>query len=138
YDYWQYTAQGISYYLTFQAKEDDTGYQAIQILAGEELNTDYYPYEGGFQGTFDGSKIAYAALFEHGKNGDANKNYFDYHFPAGKNTVPFQDSSNRKSTLTVSKYGNDQSGEFLVFPVNTENITAGFGASGEKSDTWYT
>lgn len=31
-DYWTHTAQSLRYYVTFQAKEEESGYQAIQIL----------------------------------------------------------------------------------------------------------
>ena len=45
-DYWTHTAQSLRYYVTFQAKEEESGYQAIQILPGDALDLGIYPDSG--------------------------------------------------------------------------------------------
>ena len=128
--YWQHTAESIRYYLTFDAWESDKGYQAIQIVPGTQLDTTIYPYQSGIQGEIDKSKVLYAALFEHGKS-DLSKTPLSYRFP---DDGSFPSAS---STLTLSLYHSGQSGAYVAFPVDVKNITAGFGASGDDGDLWW-
>lgn len=132
--YWQYTAQSLLYSISFDACEVESGYQAIQILAGNTLDTRVYPYGDSLKGTIDNTDVQYAALFEHGK-GKKNTSYFSYYFPCtDQNDAKFPDAS----TLTENLFASGQSGNAIVFPVDTTRITTGFGASGEGSDKWKT
>ncbi len=131
YDYWQYTAQSLRYYLSFTAWEEEKGYQSIQILPGTTLDTSLYPYDNNFKGSIDVSRVLYAAMFEHGKT-DLSKNPVNYRFPVDKENFPAD------STLTKYLYHSGQSGNYLIFPLDTQHITAGFGGSGEDSDKWWT
>lgn len=129
--YWQYTAQSLLYSISFDACEVESGYQAIQILAGNTLDTRVYPYEGSLRGTIDNTDVQYAALFEHGKD-KKNTSYLSYCFPCASGNFPSD------STLKATLYHSGQSGNTIAFPVTTAQITTGFGASGEGSDKWKT
>jgi uncharacterized repeat protein (TIGR02543 family) len=138
-DYWKNTAQSIRYYITFDAKEQESGYQAIQILAGTTLDTRLYPYDDAFVGTISSTNVQYAALFEHGKD-KKNTNWLSYRFPVDANDTAAGNFPS-DSTLTKSLYHSSQSGQsklYVTFPLDTTYITAGFGACGKDSDKWYT
>lgn len=77
--YWTNTAQNLYYYLTFDAKEENSGYQAVQITPGNALDTAMYPYTDELEGSLTTSY--YMALFEHGKSGGANGSWLPYTFP---------------------------------------------------------
>lgn len=126
-DYLLDTADSLYYWVTFTAWEEDSGYQAIQILAGNTLDTNIYPNEGNLNGTL--TTAQYVALFEHRGSG-ANSTSSEYSFPTASLT--------NGSTLTKYQYAGGQSGSSIRFDVNTSQITVGFGASGEDSDNWYT
>lgn len=134
-EYWRHTAQSLHYYLTFQAQEVNDGYQAIQLLSGNALDTRVYPYKGNikFQDniSLDASSVYYIALFEHGKSGKEDA-WYSYSFPTAGTGFPGD------SKLTVSRYRSGQAGSFLTFPLDTASITAGFGASGSGNDKWNT
>lgn len=121
------TADSLSYWVTFTAWEEDSGYQAIQIIAGNTLDTNIYPNEGSLIGNL--TTAQYAALFEHRGSG-ANSTPSEYRFPTASLT--------NDSKLTKYQYASGQSGSSIRFDVNTSQITVGFGASGENSDNWYT
>ena len=128
--YMQAVSDEIRYYVTFEAKEAESGYQAIQIVPGTSTDTALYPYDDKFEGAFStATPVGYAALFEHGKS-DKNTNYISYHFPAG--TFPSE------SNLTKEVWKGTDTGDYIAFAVDTEQITTSYGACGDKSDAWYT
>lgn len=126
-DYFLDTADSIYYWVIFTAWEEDSGYQALQIHAGNTLDTNIYPNESKLNGTL--TTAQYVALFEHRGSG-ANSTPSEYSFPTASLT--------NGSNLTKYQYASGQSGSSIRFDVNTSQITVGFGASGENSDNWYT
>ena len=137
--YVQAVSSEIRFYVTFEAREEDTGYQAVQIVPGDKTDTSIYPYEGSLNGdsySFS-TPVGYTALFEHGKTGDANTSWYSYRFPVAadaKDTI----GSGKNSTLTAVKWKGDDTGDYIAFDVDTQQVTVSYGASGSKSDTWYT
>ena len=129
--YVQSVSQEIRYYVTFDAKEGESGYQAVQIVPGGQTDTAIYPYEGNLKGSYSSSTSAgYTALFEHG--GDKkNTNSLSYRFPAG---TPFTSGS----TLRAQIWQGNSTENYIAFPVTTEQVTTSYGASGSGSDKWYT
>ena len=125
-DYLLNTADSLYYWVTFTAWEEDSGYQAIQIIAGDTLDTNIYPEDHDLNGTL--TTAQYVALFEHRGSG-ANATSSNYSFPT---------TSLTGSTLTHHQYASGQSGSSIRFDVGTSQITVGFGASGDDSDNWYT
>lgn len=133
-DYWTHTAQSLRYHVTFQAKEEESGYQAIQILPGDALDLGIYPdsgkllYNSGIS-SIDQTGMYYVALFEHGKNKKVT-DWYDYSFPASGFSI--------NSTMTDYHYRSGQSGDALFLPLDTEQVTVGFSACGSGSDKWAT
>lgn len=137
-DYWTHTAQSLRYYVTFQAKEEASGYQAIQILPGSTLDLGIYPEEVKKKGkllynsgisSIDQTRMYYVALFEHGKDKKVT-DWYDYSFPASSFSI--------NSTMTDYHYRSGQSGDALFLPLDTEQVTVGFSACGSGSDKWAT
>ncbi len=131
-NYWRNTATGLSYYMQVKIKEENAGYQHIQITPGGSINTNFYPYDGeykGFTNFNDMNPAAYAMTLEHGGAGSANKNYAAYCFPSGAGTTA------RKPTNEYIKNGFGNS-TALVFPVTQDKIAVGYSASGSGGDKW--
>ena len=137
-DYWTHTAQSLRYHVTFPAQEEESGYQAIQILPGSTLDLGIYPEEVDDKGkllynsgisSIDQTGMYYVALFEHGKNKKVT-DWYDYSFPASGFSI--------NSTMTDYHYRSGQSGDALFLPLDTEQVTVGFSACGDGSDKWYT
>ncbi len=134
--YMQTVSSEIRYYVTFEAKEKDSGYQAIQIVPGNETDTSIYPYDengGALYGADawpDGEGVGYTALFEHGGS-KKNTNYLSYRFPA---PTPFTSGS----TLKKEVWKGRDTGDYIAFPVTTDKITTSYGACGDNNDKWYT
>lgn len=132
-DYWKNTATGLLYCMQVQIKEEEDGYQHIQITPGSSINTEFYPYKGdykGFTNFNDMNPAAYAMTLEHGGSKKL-RNYLTYTFPS---QVP--NTGNPRSTTNEyvkSGYG-DNTG--LIFPVTQEKISIGYSASGTGSDKW--
>ena len=124
-NYYHNTAQSIQYRLQFTMKEENSGYQHIQITPGTALDLSYYPYDGGWKGTR--STMLYAVKYEHLGSG-ANTSWETYGFPSGWNTTP---------TALSEENWSGGSG-CVLFPITTEVITDGFGASGSAGDKWHT
>lgn len=131
--YVQNVAENIRFYVTFEAKEQDSGYQAVQIVPGSVTDTSIYPYDkngGKLEGSYSVStSVGYTALFEHGGS-SKDTNWYSYHFPAG--TLPNQ------SSLTQEAWQGTDTGDYIAFPVNTDQVTVSYGACGDNSDKWYT
>ena len=131
--YVQNVAENIRFYVTFEAKEQDSGYQAVQIVPGSVTDTSIYPYDkngGKLEGSYSVStSVGYTALFEHGGS-SKDTNWYSYHFPAG--TLPNQ------SSLTQEVWKGNDTGDYIAFPVNTDQVTVSYGACGDNSDKWYT
>ncbi len=131
--YVQNVAENIRFYVTFEAKEQDSGYQAVQIVPGSVTDTSIYPYDkngGKLEGSYSVStSVGYTALFEHGGS-SKDTNWYSYHFPAG--TLPNQ------SSLTQEAWQGTDTGDYIAFPITTDKITVSYGACGDNSDKWYT
>ena len=87
-DYWKNTATGLSYYMQVKIREEEDGYQHIQITPGADINTSFYPEKGkykGFRNFDDMTPAAYAMTLEHG-GGKKNTTYAYYSFPSGANS----------------------------------------------------
>ena len=128
-EYYQKTADYLKYWVTFQAKEEEDGYQAIQICDGDKIYSGLTHTENKL-GELQNPAV-YAAVFEHGGSKE-NTNYKSYSFPSDKNTW-----STDGSDLSTYKYGAEQSGSYLKFAPTTKTITIGFKADGSKQDDWF-
>ena len=132
--YLQAVSQEIRFYVTFDACEQDSGYQAVQIVPGDKTDTSIYPYDkngGKLQGSYsDSTTIGYTALFEHGGS-SKNTSYLSYRFPA---QTPFTSGS----TLTAEQWQGTDTGDYVAFPVNTDQVTVSYGACGDNNDKWKT
>lgn len=122
-NYWTKTAQNIYYYLTFDAKEGESGYQAVQIAPGTTLDTSAYPYQGELKGSL--SCAYYMALFEHGGQGKQT-NWDSHRLP--------RSSGNTVTKVDESHVQND----YVYFDIGQTDMLVGYGASGDGGDTWYT
>lgn len=133
--YMQAVSQEIQFYVTFQAKEQDSGYQAVQIVPGSTTDTSIYPYDGS-TGKLNGADawsqlegVGYTVLFEHGGS-SKNTDYLSYHFPAG--IFP------NESKLTQEAWRGQDTGDYIAFPVTTDQVTVSYGACGDDNDKWQT
>lgn len=121
--YWTNTAQNLYYYITFDAKEYEAGYQALQIAPGTSLDVTAYPYQSSLDGSL--YNAYYMLLFEHGGNGKQTT--------WGAHTIP------RSSDYTdVRKNASHMEGNYVRFDVAEQNISIGYGACGSGSDKWAT
>ena len=138
--YMQSVSQEIRYYVTFEARESESGYQAVQIVPGSQTDTSVYPYEGNLNGSYSSSTaVGYTALFEHGGT-TKDTSWASYRFPvnAAANNVIATTKNSKDSKLTQEKWAGDDTGNYIAFPVTTDQVTTSYGASGESSDKWYT
>ena len=136
-DYWKNTATGLSYYMQVQIKEEEPGYQHIQITPGADINTKFYPTKGKYRGfnNFDEmDPAAYAMTLEHGGSKGTTTRYALYSFPPDANSGTLQNA--RKPTNEYTKSGFSDGTGGLRFPVTLENISIGYSASGDLSDKW--
>lgn len=126
-DYWMNTADAVKFQLQFSAREEDDGYQHIQITPGQSLDLKIHPNDGDWQGT--PSTTLYVATFKHG--GDKkNTSYATYYFPKA--------SGSNSNTLTETFYGTKDSEQYVRLPVATEYVSVGYSGSGSGSDEWLT
>ncbi|MBM6829299.1 InlB B-repeat-containing protein [Anaerotignum lactatifermentans] len=127
-DYMKAVAQNVQYKVSFQAKEVNDGYQHIQIVPGSGIDLGYYPYQGSWNGTM--TTVVYAATFEHGGS-TKNTSYAAYTFPNANGSVP---------NLKQEKWKDDSNNGngCVLLPVDTTQLTVGFGASGDDKDEWTT
>ncbi len=125
-DYWKKTATGLSYYMKVDIREVADGYQHIQITPGASINTKFYPESGGYKNLDNMSPTVYAVTMTHGGNG-TNTTYATYYFP-----------SKSGSTARTPKEEHVKSGDnsALIFPVEQNEISIGYSASGTGSDKW--
>ena len=128
-NYWAETADNVAlhYWVTFDAWEDQDGYQAIQILAGETLDTGLAPESGGWKGNINNTSVQYAAIWEHGE-GKKLSTPASYRFPAYEGV----------SELNERYHDGQQRTNYVTFPADTTHITTGLGASGSGHDRWKT
>ena len=132
-EYCQGTADYLKYWVTFQACEEEDGYQAIQICAGSEIDTGLsHDNDGNIGNVNDAGRTAvYAASFMHGGDG-RNTSYAEYTFPTDSAAT-----WNNGSGLSSYSYKDGQSGNFIAFDFDIETITLGFKASGKDQDDWF-
>ncbi|MCM1088850.1 MAG: InlB B-repeat-containing protein, partial [Muribaculaceae bacterium] len=126
-NYWTNTAENLYYQLTFQAREENEGYQIIQITPGAALDTKIYPYKGDIKG--ERSTTYYVAQFDHEGSGN-DKYYCSY-------TFPYTSASARKPDNVVQDDSRIKD-NCVVFDITQENMVVGYGASGSNSDKWVT
>ena len=128
-EYYLETANYLKYWVTFEAAEEEDGYQAIQICQGNDIYTGL-THNNGTLGDLQEPAV-YAAVFEHGES-NRDTSYKAYLFPSNKSTW-----STSGSDLSTYKYGTEQSGSYLKFAPTTETITLGFKADGNQQDDWF-
>ena len=133
-NYWANTSVNVTdtdpvirYWVTFDAWEENSGYQAIQILAGQTLDTRLNPESGGWNGSINSTNVQYAAIWEHGGTG-SQSSHTSYRFPADSGVTGLQASYHS---------GQDRT-NYVSFPAETTHITTGLGASGSGGDRWVT
>ncbi len=141
--YVQAVAKNIRFYVTFDAKEAESGYQAIQIVPGAETDISIYPYDDGggkLKGDYsDSTSVGYTALFEHGGT-TKDTSWASYRFPVNANAKDTIATTSNKndSKLTQEAWKGNDTGDYIAFPVNTDQVTVSYGACGDNSDKWYT
>ena len=141
--YVQAVSSEIQFYVTFEAKEEEKGYQAVQIVPGSQTDIGVYPYDSGndkLKGSYSESTLfGYTGLFEHG--GTTNDDsWASYRFPvnAASGTEIATTGNSNKSKLTQEKWMGPATKNYIAFPVATEQVTVSYGACGDDGDTWYT
>ena len=140
--YLTYIRAQLRFFVDFEAKEKDDGYQYIQILVDQTTNCDSDAGDGD-PGTLNLS--TYMAGFEH-EHGKANKNYAYYSFPyleSGNTystiTTPWSDHGNTVGNLVKQKFADNSraSDGRIIIPTDFNTLGLRFNASGSGSDTWY-
>ncbi|MBR5668441.1 MAG: InlB B-repeat-containing protein, partial [Spirochaetales bacterium] len=140
--YLQFLNASLRMTLTFQAAEEDDGYQHVQILVNYTGNPD----EGSGNdnpGTMENS--TYMACFVH-QGGSTNKTYASYSFPVqsagdscGTVATPWSSLGNSIGELRQQyfKSGSRATDGRLILPLNLTALRICFDASGKNDDTWY-
>lgn len=151
-DYWRSVADDISYYFTMRIREQESGYQNIQAAVGGSIDTSFYPFEGDYRDNtsdqtfyekygsdpfkaldnYPNGSAFYATLFEHGGSKNTST-WDDYAFPFQAD--PNQPDDGRREYTKTGFYDGQQ--DHFSLPADTEQVTLGFGASGNGSDKWY-
>ena len=135
-DYWRNTASAFKYYMSLDIKEVESGYQHIQVASGNSMDLSFYPKTGAYRDSSTNDVISnlnnytavYAMTLEHGGN-SKDTSYKSYSFPSQAATTA------RTPTTEFIKEGKGDK-KALLFPVDTKNITVGYGGSGSGSDKW--
>ena len=135
-DYWRNTASAFKYYMSLDIKEVESGYQHIQVASGNSMDLSFYPKTGAYRDSSTSKVISdlnnytavYAMTLEHGGN-SKDTSYKSYSFPSQAATTA------RTPTTEFIKAGKGDK-KALLFPVDTKNITVGYGGSGSGSDKW--
>ena len=135
-DYWRNTASAFKYYMSLDIKEVESGYQHIQVTSGDSMDLSFYPEKGAYRDSSTSKVISdlnnytavYAMTLEHGGN-SKDTSYKSYSFPSQAATTA------RTPTTEFIKAGKGDK-KALLFPVDTKNITVGYGGSGSGSDKW--
>ena len=140
-NYWKNVGTAFGYQVYFQAKEEESGYQHVQLTTGDSIDTAFYPETGKYYDRDTKKTISsiadtkykafYAITFEHGGN-SKNKNYMQYSLPTA-----LTGNWSGLNTLTKDEYYSSSLQSFLI-PFDTEKLSMGFGGSGSGSDKWYT
>ena len=141
-DYWKNVGTAFGYQVYFQAKEEESGYQHVQLTTGDSIDTAFYPESGKYYDRDTKKTISsiadtkykafFAITFEHGGN-SKNKNYMQYSLP----TALTGNWSGLNALTAKDGYYSSSLQSFLI-PFDTEKLTMGFGGSGSGSDKWYT
>ena len=140
--YMQTVSDEIRFFVTFEAREGESGYQAVQIVPGSETDIGIYPYDNTLKNAdtwSSGDGVGYTALFEHG--GDTkDTNWASYRFPvnASDGAEIATTANKHNSKLTKEAWKGNDTGDYIAFPATTEQVTVSYGACGEDSDQWYT
>ena len=141
--YLQFLKATLRMTLTFDAAEEDDGYQHVQILVNYTGNPD----EGSGNdnpGTMENS--TYMACFVH-QGGSTNKTYASYSFPVqsagdscGTVATPWSSLGNNIGELRQQYFksgSRDSDDGRLILPLDLTALRICFDASGKNDDTWY-
>lgn len=128
----------VQYRMAFQAKEENDGYQHIQIALGQEIDLRYYPYDGSWKSNATNlpstnGTVLYQVTFQHGGS-KQNGSWADYCLPAASGSNP----SNSKWSETFYNSGGSSGSGYVVLPINQTYMTVGYAASGNGNDKWTT
>lgn len=129
-EYYQAVMDHYAYQLSFQAKEDESGYQNIQIVEGDALDTSFGPKEDAWEGTW--TTALYRAKFEHGGS-KKNTEYAQYYFPDASGTNPA--GCNLGESFRLDEFNANGA---VVISKSAASISVGFSGSGDGSDKWKT
>lgn len=139
-DYWRSLASAqVQFRMSFQAAEEDSGYQHIQIASGNGLDLRYYPYDGAWKDDGPGSSASarYLVKFEHGASG-RNTSYRDYSLPAASGNDYSSTDGPTRWTETWLNGGGSAGSSYVILPNDADSLTVGYAASGSGGDRWTT
>lgn len=138
--YWRnLTTAQVQFRMYFEAAEEDSGYQHIQIASGEGIDLKYYPYNGGWRdnGPDMGGSARYQVTFEHGASGKETS-YRNYSLPAHSgNDTSLNDRPTRWTESWLNGGGSTGS-SYVILPNDADYLTVGYAASGNRTDKWTT
>lgn len=138
--YWRNlsTAQ-VQFRMYFEAAEENSGYQHIQIASGEGIDLKYYPYNGDWRdnGPDKGGSARYYVTFEHGASG-LNHDYRNYSLPAHSGNDTSLDDKPTRWTETWLNGGDAAGNSCVVLPNGADSLTVSYAASGSSTDKWTT
>lgn len=138
--YWRNlsTAQ-VQFRMYFEAAEENSGYQHIQIASGEGIDLKYYPYNGDWRdnGPDKGGSARYYVTFEHGASG-LNHDYRNYSLPAHSGNDTSLDDKPTRWTETWLNGGDSAGNSCVVLPNDADSLTVSYAASGSSTDKWTT
>lgn len=138
--YWRnLTTAQVQFRMYFEAAEEDSGYQHIQIASGEGIDLKYYPYNGGWRdnGPDMGGSARYQVTFEHGASGKETS-YRNYSLPAHSgNDTSLNDRPTRWTESWLNGGGSTGS-SYVILPNDADYLTVGYAASGSRTDKWTT
>lgn len=139
-DYWRNLATAqVQFRMYFEAAEENSGYQHIQIASGEGIDLKYYPYNGGWRdnGPDMGGSARYQVTFEHGASGKETS-YRNYSLPAHSGNDTSLNDGPTRWTESWLNGGNAAGNSCVVLPNDADSLTVGYAASGSGGDKWTT
>ncbi len=148
--YWEEVAEYLTFDVSVDIKEYNSGYQHIVLAEGSTFNPLIYPNDGKFVDkdgnttligdTSDSDGIFYSTILEHGGGGSADKNYKTYTIDA----IIDEDETEVKSAGIDSNYRSTD-GHFIIkqktdghIAVKDDTLMVGFSGSGSGHDQFYT
>lgn len=126
----------LRYTVKLAAKEQNDGYQSIQVAKGSAVDNDSVDADKkNLTMSNTNGNAQYAAMFEHDP-GDKGTTYYTYQFPSFSCS---NSSSSSGGVLRKALFATGQSSSngYLVFDLSETAITLGADASGQGADNWY-